>query len=54
MVSIWTDGQTGESIVDAKGNDVSVQGLDALKTSWYEWTYHSHHFCTIQIDKENE
>jgi hypothetical protein len=25
MVGKWTDGQTGEAIFDAKGNDVSVQ-----------------------------
>jgi hypothetical protein len=35
MVSIWMDGQTGESIFDGKGNDVFVYGLDTLKASWY-------------------
>jgi hypothetical protein len=34
MVSIWTDGRTGESIFDGKGNDVPVQGLYELKTAW--------------------
>jgi hypothetical protein len=35
MVSIWLDGQIGESIIDAEGNDVPVKSLNTLKTSWY-------------------
>jgi hypothetical protein len=34
LVSIWMDGQAGESIFDGKGNDLHVQGLNALMTAW--------------------
>jgi hypothetical protein len=34
MVCIQTDGQTDYAIFDAERNDVSVQGLNALKASW--------------------